>query len=122
MDDAKRVAELEGSELDAWVAKAAGVDAVMGRRGHMVTFYARDRDGLFDGRSYCPSSHWSDGGPIIERLRPLEITACHGNVGWYVRAQHAPCDGDQFYGDTLLIAAMRSFVASKFGRTVEAQP
>jgi hypothetical protein len=46
------------------------------------------------------------------------MVSCTGGGGWYVRSRHRPCDGDQFYGETLLVAAMRAYVASKFGDAV----
>jgi hypothetical protein len=68
---------------------------------------------------FYPSTVWDHGGPILERMRLLEMSGCVGGQGWYVRGPWRPCDGDQVYGDTLLIAAMRAFVTSKFGDEVE---
>ena len=117
-----RTAELTGELLDYWAAKAAGVDAVMsdpypnGSRS-MVTYYYRDREGKLDGRSYKPSSHWSDGGKIIELERIGLMPVLHdGETCWM--AAH-PSFGSGFPGPTPLIAAMRAYVASKFGNMVE---
>lgn len=128
------VMELEGAALDLWVAEAAGVDAVLSdphRDGSRsaVTFYSRDHDGHLDGRSYCPSSHWSDGGPIIERE---SIATWKNGTEWRAQHQDHPDTGyynvedgsldvsfhDGIAGPTPLIAAMRAFVASKFGDEV----
>ena len=109
------VSELVGAELDAMVARANGGDP---------------------GASY--SSDWSQGGPIIERehilLAPLE------EGGW--RAVHIPSgevgqtepgmalgeDGEWHkamvpmplaeHAESALVAAMRVYVASRFGAHV----
>lgn len=73
-----------------------------------------------------PSRHWQEGGPIIERER-IGLWAGeephHGSPapkGWFAEAvgekNRWPLKA---YGDTPLIAAMRAYVASKFGETVE---
>lgn len=115
----KRVADLEGAELDLWVAKADGVDAVLsdacadGSRD-AVTFYCRDHDGILDGRCYRPSKHWGDGGPLLEKyaigFHPIS------DAEWQAEEHITCCTGR---GATPLIAAMRAFVASKFGETVD---
>lgn len=101
-----RTAELTGALLDYWVARAEGykwADDITPDQARGVPPYSTD---------------WAQGGPIIERERP-SVDACCGDEGWYVRSRHAPCDGDQFFGNTLLEAAMRAYVASKFGDVVE---
>lgn len=114
-----RVSELAGAQLDYWVAKAAGVDAVMSdphRNGsrNMVTFYCRDHDGHLDGRSYKPSEHWSDGGEIIEDnaigFHPIS------DAEWMAEEHITACTGR---GPTPLVAAMRAYVTSKFGDEVQ---
>jgi hypothetical protein len=70
-----------------------------------------------------PSSYWEKGGPIIEREEiNLEI-----HEGGHTRAvfyrSRLPFDGQAKYhhqhGPTPLIAAMRCFVASRYGDTVD---
>jgi hypothetical protein len=61
---------------------------------------------------YCPSTNWQQGGEIIEReIKTLERE--HG--GWFARSQQ----GYTETGKTPLIAAMRCYVASKLGDSVE---
>lgn len=65
--------------------------------------------------SYHPSSDWSQAGPIIEREKidtwyDRQAKCWHASVGPVVRGIDGP---------TPLIAAMRCYVASKLGRTVE---
>ena len=120
----KRVAELEGVELDLWVAKADGVDAVLsdvytdGSRS-AVTFYCRDHNGILDGRCYSPSRHWGDGGAIIERERIAldPITRNRNHTAEWQAQVWVPFAVQT--GPTPLIAAMRAFVESKFGEEVE---
>ena len=74
---------------------------------------------------FKPSTDWSQGGPLIERE---EIqTSCQTNGPskgqwgankWFINRQGAlVCR--RLYGKTLLIAAMRCFVASKLGEEVD---
>jgi hypothetical protein len=114
-----RVSDLTDDLLDCWVAKADGhaVRSVGGRQwqeqwpaGHWL--YIRH-----------PSSIWEDGGPIIEKegiallpmllssdMEPRTWVAHYRNVG----STHVP-EGE---GETPLIAAMRAYVASRFGPVV----
>lgn len=69
-----------------------------------------------------PSTSWADGGPIIERER-IEPAWDDIKERWYAQLVHsALASGRQRsdgIGPTLLIAAMRAYVASKFGDEVE---
>ena len=82
---------------------------------------------------FQPSTEWRDGGPIIDR--ELITTVASKGVGgegplvWFAyvgpfhhyideRLPGYPGDGDT-QGPTLLIAAMRAYVASKLGEEVE---
>lgn len=105
-----KTAELEGALLDAAVAKALGKSYItIGRNGCWAGATHQDQDGGF----FAPSSRWDQGGPIIEResLELLGITK--------ERWQATNLDDDCEYGPTLLIAAMRAYVRSKFGEEVE---
>ena len=59
---------------------------------------------------YSPSTVWAPGGPIIER-EGIEFRASG--------TQASIVDGRTYYGPTHLIAAMRCYVASKLGATVD---
>ena len=106
-----KVSELEGAMLDYWVKKALGVnDPLMA--GIKWEYETRS--------SY--STDWAKGGPILERegiqIAPMRL----GDV-WEIKSWHASrrnrgalaCDQE---AETPLIAAMRCFVASKFGEEV----
>ncbi len=105
-----KTAELEGAALDYYVAKAEGLDIEAVRNGSVIIGRTPNR------YAYSPSSKWDSAGPIIERERiELEPTVfdwsarVDGITGWW-------------FAKTPLIAAMRAFVASKFGDEVEDIP
>ena len=94
-----KTSELTGAALDWAVEKCEGINLEM--------HYA------LGGKEWRPSTDWAQGGPIIERenicLRGIE----GGFHAWY--HQQPP----KTFGPTMLIAAMRCFVASKLGEEVE---
>lgn len=101
-------ADATDAALDWLVAEALGQDYYQPETGPSEPDFSTD---------------WSQGGPIIEReiAKGMFIS---GGVGWG-RACYGDCDEhgafDRFVhvADTPLIAAMRCFVASKLGDTVE---
>ncbi len=120
-----KVAELEGALLDAAVAKAEGVgfhleDQQFGNGPKRVCVahwgMAEDR------RRYAPSTHWHSGGPILQRER---ITLLGHDDEWNAATKILMSNGciersGVFTsGGTPLIAAMRAYVASKFGEEVD---
>lgn len=110
----KKVSDLEGAELDYWVAKAHGwksdpdfLDSALDQ-GYWTA------DGIFEPKhEWKPSIDWSQGGPIIEREK-IQLEIIHGEWGALIDVDAWPK-----YGPTPLIAAMRAFVASKFGNEIE---
>ncbi|XAE52839.1 DUF2591 domain-containing protein [Burkholderia arboris] len=86
--------------------------------------------GAGDLEHFAPSTDWLHGGPIIARER-----IAYAQISPYFRASlgawEAWTDGmvaqGEFsgeavgYGDTQLIAAMRAYVASKFGEEVPSE-
>jgi hypothetical protein len=70
--------------------------------------------------NYSPSTDWAQGGPIIER----EIISVQASYKGYWSARIL-VNLDEYdepsvsYGPTPLIAAMRCYVASKFGDVVD---
>ena len=110
--------ELTGKQLDLAVAKAQG--------------YITSSDGIstltqIDGRlfiigptlsgdsksRYTPSTNWAQGGPLIEQEL---IQTAYTTLGWRAQGFDYNCVS---YGPTPLIAAMRCYVASKFGDEIE---
>lgn len=119
-----KVAELEGAKLDYWVAKAEGFDA----RIEIINQFPYCVYGGW--KRFFPSSDWLDGGPIIEREHMYLDPAfdaktdkfSHYKAGCYSAAgtkDHFAGEWAWEIGETPLIAAMRAFVASKFGHEVE---
>ena len=96
-----KTSELTGAALDWAVAKCEG--------------------GIWDkpivhGFTYRPSSVWSQGGPIIERegIRIVKVAP----TAW--GAVYSSGDvGREHFAETPLIAAMRCYVASKLGDTID---
>ena len=107
-----KTSELQGSALDWAVAKCEG-------RG--IEFEdPKDPWLTLDGiahqplHSYTPSTDWAQGGPIIEREK-IALSYDTERFGW-VASFYA---GDDVFGGTPLIAAMRCYVASKLGDEIE---
>lgn len=127
----KRVAELEGAQLDWAVAKADG----QGDDAWLSDFEdVEDAETLervprrwcmvpcqYDGeKAFIPSEEWAEAGPIIER-EEINVVAPDLESVDHDRLWSADRHEDQriCYGPTPLIAAMRAFVASKLGDEVE---
>lgn len=134
-----KVAELLGTLLDVAVAKAEGRLGVDVRTGWGAAPFVEGGVGQpgSDVTTWSPSKTWSQGGPIIERERIATWLYDQGHAGdagaqWraMVGGVHGWDDGsivagEQPYGrldtagPTLLVAAMRAYVASKLGEEVE---
>lgn len=124
------VAQAQGAALDWLVAKCLGLldthtsfpyspEVRINCNREIEFTYAND-EGDYD--SFYPSSNWSQAGPIIER----EGIALGPDIHKPAPSAYAQCV-DTFgkvsclhtEGPTFLIAAMRCYVASKMGDTVE---
>lgn len=116
-----QTSELAGAALDWAVAKCEGATNL--RYDTVATWWV-DLNGepraLSSGwsprQSWHPSTDWSQGGPIIERDQ-LNL-ACLGDV-WEAWPNHGMNDAIYCKGTTPLVAAMRCYVASKLGDTVD---
>ena len=110
-----KVAEATELQLDWLVAKCLGEheDETL---DPLTWLYTAKPTGCWD---FC--TNWAQGGPIIERIKGLEFKH------WLESKPESCCEvhihnyeGDWVaFGPTPLIAAMRSYVASKLGETVE---
>lgn len=109
-----RTAELTGALLDYWVARAEGWTFGPQHKTLECDVW-RDADGCIVGTipasAFKPSTDWAQGGPIIERER-MNVTESRGVWSAYDGARGLA------YGPTPLVAAMRAYVASKFGGEV----
>jgi hypothetical protein len=116
-----KTSELQGAALDWAVAKAADYLSRQGDHWMVKLPYVSARMNFVPGPRcvFTPSTRWAQGGPIIESEG---ITTAprkeHGKrVAWVATLIEPPavCECE---GKTQLIAAMRCFVASKLGDTV----
>jgi hypothetical protein len=107
-----KTAELKGALLDAAVFRARGV----GPSGEVDFLYETTLD-------WSPSTNWADGGPIIERERIELMNVQEGGDPHKWEAgfnyDHGFFTGPSGSGPTPLVAAMRAYVASKFGDKVD---
>ena len=109
-----KTSELTGAALDWAVAEIENPKPE----------HYRDYEGLEWEREYSPSTDWAQGGPIIERELisvSREFSSFTNALEWAAWTP-APIrdDAEAFgYGPTPLIAAMRCYVASKLGDTID---
>jgi hypothetical protein len=115
-----RVKDLTGAELDYWVAKA---------NGDLRDSFVPTRDVEIDPELFAKvrkekhhySTNWAHGGPIIERQRIGLAAYEDGTWGGYTFDHAAGQLALDYEGPTALVAAMRCYVASKFGVEVPAE-
>ena len=124
-----KVSELEGAALDYWVAKAEGLPLADPPIADGFVRFNYQAEGLRirDASHWSPSTNWAQGGPIIER-KNICITRWRGEDGYQAYADaynsNDGVEGANYeiclegVGPTMLIAAMRSCVASVFGEEV----
>ena len=114
-----RTSELSGAALDYAVALCEGFGPDTYMRNIDIR---RNVEGKVSAllvpidRAYItwlPSQHWAQGGPIMERENICIRGIQGGFHAWY--HQRPP----KTHGPTMLIAAMRCYVASKLGEEVE---
>lgn len=124
-----KVSELQDAQLDAAVAKAEG-------KQWESQIYGPDRDDWcvsVEGARFAPSQEWDQGGPIIDLAR-ITVLQMGGGIlqGGSIYFAFIPQSGTTIEhgvqleglglvqkGKAYLIAAMRAYVASKFGEEVE---
>jgi len=117
--------ELIGPALDWAAAKAEGSLAPLGNVfpiGRQL-FIGVGGDLGEPGQwvQYSPSTDWSQGGPIIEREQ-LNLVVRRNCASEDVWGKWSSCIGygrEFYYGPIPLIAAMRCYVASHLGETVD---
>ena len=97
-----KTSELQGAALDWAVAKCEQGD-----------FMDRTWWSDFGGES-CYSTDWAQGGPIIEQEK-IDVWT-HAGKEWSASVDKGK---NEYRGPTPLIAAMRCYVASKFGDEVD---
>lgn len=111
-----KVNEASGVVLDWLVAKCEGYSPISHSRLATVMVERRNARGVMQPEHITSlrfSSNWAQGGPIIEREKlgviPHGLTYKSSNLANTLLG----------FGDTPLVAAMRSFVLSKLGDEVD---
>ena len=125
-----KTANLTDALLDYWVAEGLGLRPTLGPLPGMGTICRAHLLARGEYGPFLPSADWAHGGPIIDResisvgkrvdmLPGPRQWAAFLDVTFQARdAQHA-CHS---WGASPLVAAMRAFVASKFGDEVPDDP
>jgi hypothetical protein len=106
-----KVSELTEATLDWAVAKCDNVK--MSQR--IDSFKVYGAVVLAHGGVYSPSTNWAQGGPIIKR-EGIATRENGDSDDWYACKRW---DNHGKFGATPLIAAMRCYVASKLGDTID---
>jgi hypothetical protein len=124
-----KTSELIGPALDWAVAKCEGldfeIDARLPNYPHIMLADKNvwgERRCVLDeedgGILFCPTTDWSQGGPIIDR-ESIELRRYNKHT-WMAEVSQPGLAGKGVYaGPTPLIAAMRCHIAHKLGDEVE---
>ncbi|HWT40974.1 MAG TPA: phage protein NinX family protein [Dongiaceae bacterium] len=125
-----KTAELTGAMLDYWVARAEEHELlrhnpVLAPGGVYAEWFDKN-DNTDRSILWRPSDDWSQGGPIIERekMHGGPAGTLDGVTTWFYQCYRKGANGEHIpypcggSGQTPLIAAMRAYVASKFGEEV----
>jgi hypothetical protein len=127
-----KVRELEGAQLDYWVARAdevwtwahelfptmtldstfKGVELFTFEGGRTVCRLVPRNPLRQDYQIFTPSKSWEHGGPIIERKGIGIAPAARVGAKWIAIIPSANLDAiDTIYSDSPLVAAMRAYIA-----------
>lgn len=114
--------ELTGEKLAEWVARAQGwrIDS---EGGYLLCWTTVGVGRSFSQFGYRPDLNWVEAGPIIEREEICIEPHAHfieenGDTQWRAVIYYNAGESYGVSGPTPLIAAMRAYVASKFGDAV----
>lgn len=115
-----RVENLEGMALDYWVARAD--EQEIKHAGKSMWIVNNGFSAYIGGDHvphYAPSTNWAQAGVIIEREK-LELTPLYDmrNRFVYWTSQPSGAGHLSMEDESPLVAAMRGYVASKFGFNV----
>lgn len=117
-----KTSELTGAALDWAVGSAQGWVTYPNDSIERGDIWHTDPEKAPFGRTmrvanFQPSTNWNQGGPLIDK-HIIDLTFTYGGPGFYARHRDKPCDGDQQYGETALIATCRAHVFAKLGDAV----
>jgi hypothetical protein len=115
-----KVAVLDDCHLAYWVAVAENLTPfVVGKFCATVEATAGStplaKNAKSMGHSYAPHLSWAQGGPLVEKYAVTLYPYLDG-LGWYAHACNGR--GTRMEGQSPLVAAMRSIVATKYGKDV----
>jgi hypothetical protein len=119
-----RTSELTGAALDWAVAKCEGytdlhkIDGRMAHEPQLGMYPPRRAYGVMDLFELGFSTDWSLAGPIIEREK-IGIITDPNDANIWIGSVYEPDWRFNRTGPTPLIAAMRCYVASKLGDTID---
>jgi hypothetical protein len=116
------VADLDGVALDYWVARSLHDfvrEIYFTDSGETVSIRGNDRGRPWDGR-FTPATSWEAAALVLERTQRLEVRERTDAGATHCVAEfqggHRAVDGRV---DSLQVALLRAFVASRFGDTVD---
>lgn len=107
-----RVSEASGAVLD-WLVENADLRGRLENTEQRASITNRN---IRLRHEWSPSVNWAQGGPIIER-HPIQVGLDYRTETFVAFSQNGVSQVS--FGPTPLIAAMRCYVASKLGDTVE---
>ena len=120
-----KVHDLAEAKLDFWTAKAAGIPEPRILDGVCMIGASQGKQTAFGTPMvhYRPSSHWADGGPLMESERISvwrypDLDSWHACVEFGFERDEGLKAKHYYQGPTPLIAAMRCFISSKLGNEV----
>ena len=118
MTDRVRVWEFEGAQLDLLVAQAAGIEGARIVDGVCMVPRLQAQPAQSSLSHYRPTSDWSDAGPIVERYaisvwRYPNLDSWHAGTQFDFERSEGLKVRNYCQGPTPLVAAMRTFVASR---------
>ena len=118
-----KVSDLEGALLDYWVGRGCELPGLS--IDDAGAYYVNGPENSDGHIQFVPSTNWGQGGPIIERERIQLIPPDRPAGPW--RANRTtwpdqPLIFSPWEGPTPLSAAMKAYVAWKFGSEVPAWP
>ncbi len=118
-----KVARIDDWELAYWVAIAENLSPLS--LGKICATSEKTNDSYpiyentqFVGYSFEPHIKWSQGGPLIDKYA-VSIYPNLDELGWYAHARRGR--GTRMEGLSPLVAAMRSIIATKFGKDINEQ-
>ncbi|CAB3766421.1 phage protein NinX family protein [Paraburkholderia solisilvae] len=117
------VSDLTGLALDYWVARSLH-DFVreihFTDSGRTVSIRGNDRGRQWDGR-FTPSTSWETASAVLDRARRVDVRERlrNGAVRCSVEFDGGRGQAVQAHGESLRIALLRAFVASRFGDAVD---